>query len=321
MKNHHLISALAGLVLAFSPVQPWSLDSIATAAADPAPTGHKLFLWRVSGGRGTAYVLGSIHVGKADLYPLPRGIEQLFESSDFLVEEIDVSKADPAADRQLILARARYPDGDRLENHVSDKTSLALSIYLQLTGRQPGAVSSFKPWFVAWLIRNEALRLYGFSGMKGIDTHFAVEAAALRKPVIQLETPSLQANLISSLNSSLSDAQQDELLLSSILQAQNAARYLQAAFAAWRNGDAAAMERLTPHRDRDPQSQLFQDEVYYKRNAEMARQLDYYMNTPHKYFVVVGAAHLIGDHGILKLLQDKGFQIDQLVVKERDHQS
>jgi uncharacterized protein YbaP (TraB family) len=49
----------------------------------------------------------------------------------------------------------------------------------------------------------------------------------------------------------------------------------------------------------------------------MAQQLETYMATPKKYFVVVGAGHLVGNRSILALLQEKRYQIDQLVVRER----
>ena len=45
----------------------------------------------------------------------------------------------------------------------------------------------------------------------------------------------------------------------------------------------------------------------------MAKQMEQYLNTPYTYFVVVGAGHLVGDHGIVKLFQAKGYKIDQLV--------
>jgi uncharacterized protein YbaP (TraB family) len=47
----------------------------------------------------------------------------------------------------------------------------------------------------------------------------------------------------------------------------------------------------------------------------MAQQLDAYMSTPNEYFVVVGAGHLIGDRSIWKLLQGRGYRVDQLIVR------
>jgi hypothetical protein len=79
---------------------------------------------------------------------------------------------------------------------------------------------------VALLINNQGLRRYGFSGEQGIDNHFADEAAASRKPIIGLETPDYQMNLLYWRFSTVSDEAQDKMLLWTILHVQAAARHL-----------------------------------------------------------------------------------------------
>ena len=105
--------------------------------------------------------------------------------------------------------------------------------------------------------------------------------------------------------------------MSSILHTEVMARRVEAIYEAWKDGDTTAMERLVADERQDPQSKLFLEELVYKRNASMTQQLEAHMSTPNKYFVVVGAGHLIGDHSIVQLLQDRRYKIDQLVVKER----
>jgi len=53
--------------------------------------------------------------------------------------------------------------------------------------------------------------------------------------------------------------------------------------------------------------------MVYKRNLRMAQALESYLDTPYTHFTVVGLAHVIGDRGIVKLLQGKGYRVDQLV--------
>jgi|HubBroStandDraft_6_1064221.scaffolds.fasta_scaffold01890_4 hypothetical protein len=292
----------------------------ATAASDPpnsTAARHKLFLWRVTGGKGAIYLLGSIHVGRADLYPLPTEIEQLFDTSDYLVEETDFSKADPVQLRRAWIRSALYPSGDRLENHVSDKTIVALADYMRSIGRSDIPVSLAKPWFWAMLIRGWELPAYGVSGQRGIDRHFMDEARALHKPIIPLEPVGLHIDLPSSMYSSLSDDAQEKMLLEAINKAQDYARHIDPLFEAWKNGDAEKMKKLTDAELHDAQLQSFQDQLIYQRNTDMAQQLETYMATEKKYFVVVGAGHLVGDRSILTLLQAKRYQIDQLVVRAR----
>jgi uncharacterized protein YbaP (TraB family) len=86
---------------------------VAPAAAAEGPAKH--FLWKVTGTKGVIYLLGTIHTGKADLYPLPSVIENSFQKADTLIEEIDIS--DPAqSDRvqQRLIESGSYPNGDAL---------------------------------------------------------------------------------------------------------------------------------------------------------------------------------------------------------------
>ena len=312
MNCHSRLCGLAGLAFAFLVLQSCPPDHVAAAAADVAAGHHNLFLWRVTGSKGTVFLLGSVHFGSADLIPLPQEIEQAFRSADYLVEEIDPKQRDPVAARQFWLAHGRYTDGDRLENHISENTKTALSIYLELTGRPAMAFSLTKPWLVSLLIKNQGLRRYGFSGKQGIDNHFADEAAASRKPTIGLETPDYQMNLLYWRFSNLSDEAQDKMLLWTILHAQNAARHLGALIQAWRNGDTVAVAALNADHSGNPQSQLYFDEIFRKRNLRMAQQIQVYLYTPNTYFIVVGAGHLVGSSSIVELLQEQGYRVDQL---------
>ncbi|MGA2330770.1 MAG: TraB/GumN family protein, partial [Syntrophales bacterium] len=54
------------------------------------------------------------------------------------------------------------------------------------------------------------------------------------------------------------------------------------------------------------------DKLIYKRNRNMAQKIEGYLKTNGTYFVVVGAVHLLGDKGIIQLLKDKGYSVEQL---------
>ena len=107
---------------------------------------QKLFLWRVNGDRGTVFLLGSAHVARPDLYPLPREIEEAFSRAHYLVEETAPSKADPQAIHQFLTAYGRYADGDRLENHLFDPTRMALAICNSLGGPLPSFLRQNPGW-------------------------------------------------------------------------------------------------------------------------------------------------------------------------------
>ena len=61
------------------------------------------------------------------------------------------------------------------------------------------------------------------------------------------------------------------------------------------------MEKWVADAFQDPELKAFQDQLIYKRNISMAQQLETYMATPKKYFVVVGAGHLVGDRSFYRV--------------------
>ena len=99
---------------------------LVAAACRASAAEHKLFAWRVAGDPGTVYLLGSIHVVKPDLYPVPQPIEQAFAVSPELVKEIDTSGSNLALLQQQVLQRGLYTGGDKLESHLSPPTRAAL---------------------------------------------------------------------------------------------------------------------------------------------------------------------------------------------------
>jgi uncharacterized protein YbaP (TraB family) len=308
-----VLSLIVAIAVVFAGLWPQFAGAAPASSTETRPAPHPLFLWRVEGGRGAVFLLGSIHVGTADLYPLPLEIEQAFDRADYLVEETSSSETDRAAARQFWLTNGRYTDGDRLENHLSAQTVMALRIYLQLTGRSAGALTLAKPWMAAMIINGEQLQISGMSRDNGIDQHFKNEAIALCKPLIGLETPDYQRNLFYWLYSSHSEDMQDKILLSTILHASNSARRISATLQSWRTGDVRPLEALDGNWGYVLGSELYADEVIYKRSERMTQALIQYLNTPYTYFVVVGAAHVIGERGIVKLLQARGYRVEQLV--------
>ena len=76
---------------------------------------------------------------------------------------------------------------------------------------------------------------------------------------------------------------------------------LDALIDAWKRGDAAAMEGIL-FRDRDdPKLARFYEETYDLRNLRMAESIDEILSEGGRAFVVVGAGHLIGRHGLPSL--------------------
>jgi len=280
-------------------------------AAPPAGDGApKHFLWKVTGPKGVVYLLGTIHAGKADFYPLPSIIEESFKSADTLIEEIDTSEpAEAARVQQAFMENGDYPNGDTINNHLSEVTRSHLTAYVKEGGLPEQAVAHMRPWLVSMLVELREMKQMGFDPSYGLDQHFLDEAQQSHKQIGALEDAGSQLKLLSS----LSEEFQDRLLLNSLVDMAKSHDVVDLLTRAWQSGDTAALQELITGSVRDyPQLKPLMTKLIDDRNTTMAAKIERFLQTPKCYLVAVGAAHLVGDNGILNQLQRKNFTVEQL---------
>ena len=107
----------------------------------------KSCLWKVASDSGTLYLQGSVHVLKADNYPLAPAIEDAFAKSDILVLETDLSQMMAPDTQQRIMAKALLPDSTSLQETLNESTYAALSEAFDKAGMPIAAMNQLKPWF------------------------------------------------------------------------------------------------------------------------------------------------------------------------------
>jgi len=276
-------------------------------AGDGAP---KHFLWRVTGPKGVVYLLGTIHVGKADFYPLPSIIEDSFKTADTLIEEIDTSDpAEAARVEQGLAAVGAYTNGDTINNHLSEVTRSHLATYVKNGGLPEAAIAHMRPWLVSMLVVQLEMKRMGVDPSYGLDQHFLKEARQSHKEIGALEDAASQLRLLSS----LSEEFQDRLLLNSLVDMEKWADTFDLLTRAWQSGDTAAMQEVITSSVRDfPQLKPLMTQVFDDRNTAMTAKIERFLQTPKTYFVAVGAGHLVGNKGIVSQFRRKNFRLEQL---------
>lgn len=277
-------------------------------AGEKSGAGQKSFLWRVQSKSTTVYVLGSVHVAKPDMYPLPRVIEESFAKSGALVLEADPAKAGDPSLLSRMLAAALYPDNGTLKEHLSQKTYEIASREMEQLGLSFDSFSRTRPWFLASTIEILELQRLGYDPSYGIDVYFAGKAAG-KKRIIELESFDYQINLMNS----FSDREQELFLLYTVRDMERLKDEAKDLMAAWKSGDANGMETLvTETFSAAPELKPIFDKLIYRRNREMAAKIGEFLQGKDTVFIVVGAAHLVGKEGVIELLRDKGYKVEQM---------
>jgi hypothetical protein len=84
-------------------------------------------------------------------------------------------------------------------------------------------------------------------------------------------------------------------------------------FTAWRCGDGAALDAMLGEMvAENPQLAGFYEATVYERNSRMADGVEAVLAEVDRAFVVVGALHLVGARGIPALLEQAGYEVEQL---------
>src|SRR5258707_3853038 len=98
------------LLLTLLSTLPFAAAHSPTAVATPAT--KKAIFWKASSPTSVTYLLGSIHLGTKDMYPLPVEIEDAFAGSVALLVEADVRHLDMSRAQAVVLEKGLYPTGD-----------------------------------------------------------------------------------------------------------------------------------------------------------------------------------------------------------------
>jgi len=295
-----------------------SKDKKSKKAGADAQSTNKCFMWKITGKKGrSAYLLGSMHLVTPNVYPLKPEIEQAFKDSSSMVCEANIKAMSPQKLGALALAKGVYLGDDNIEAHISKDTKAALDKFFAGKGGIE-KMQKMRPWLLATLIIVLGVKKLGYDEKLGIDNHFLDASATAGKKIYELEGAEFQLNLISG----LSDDLQDKFLMSSLLDIKELESSMTQMSDAWKSGDAGALDELlsktfTEHPElADVQRLLITD-----RNIAMTEGIEKLLEEKEHPFVVVGAAHLVGDKGIVALIKKKHYKAVQITSSQGETNS
>ena len=264
-------------------------------------------LWKVQSKTITAYIAGSIHAYKSELFPLPKKMEDAFDKSDALAVEANINEIKPESMMTMING-AFYQDRSTLEKHLSKETYEMTVQKLNEIGLPLELFQNTKPWFVALNVTSMELQKLGLDPEYGIDKYF-LKKAENKKKIVELESIDYQINLLSG----FSDAEQELFLVSAFRDLELLKGEINEILKAWDTGDTKTMESFVSKSLQDDPGMLpIYRKLVFERNKNMVSRIEGYLRTNEQYFVVVGAAHLVGKDGIIEILKKKGYLVEQL---------
>jgi len=262
------------------------------------------FLWRASSGERSVYLLGSIHFMKKDAYPLAPTIEAAFLESGVLVFETDMDRLDGAA---VALVAAGTLDGDiTLADVVPTELYREVKDRVETLGMDIEGFKTMKPWMVALSLTSIELMRAGYLGAEGIDSYFSSRAQTAGKTVEGLESIEVQVSLFADMTADESV----EFLQVTLVELDTMIPIVEEITAAWKAGDSERIEELLVD-GFEGHDDLY-DRLVTQRNLRWLPRIEALFEGPVDAMVVVGSLHLVGEKGLIELLEAKGYKLEQL---------
>jgi uncharacterized protein YbaP (TraB family) len=277
-------------------------------ATATAPATKKAIFWKVSSPTNTVYLLGSIHLGSKDMYPLPPEIEEAFAGSSALLVEADIRHMDMSKAQAAILEKGLYPAGDSLWNHVSPDTRKKIEQFCDKYGMPAGNLIALKPWVVALTISTVPMMKAGMDPTLGIDMYFLNKSE--KKRVVEIESADWQIDLLSG----FADDLQEKFLAAAVDEGLDMDAELKRLRDAWSAGDAAKLDAITRENTKTPEK--ISRAILQDRNPHMADAAEQFLKGKEQAFLIVGAAHLVGDGGVVAILRKRGYKLEQVALKQ-----
>ncbi|MEK4425372.1 TraB/GumN family protein [Solibacillus sp. FSL K6-1523] len=279
-----------------------------------AEQGAKGVAWVVEDEDTKIYLLGSIHLGIPDLYPMHPKLTTAFNESQGLFVEANLLDPEGA---NYYIEKAMYTDGTTIQDVLSEETYQKLGKMAKELGIPMEALQTQKPW----LISNELSLLasddaFGLSAQEmaahGIDMQFLLSAMLQQKPIYELEGVQAQVDMFDSISAEAQDqalADVLDILLNpsdKTIDENNA--LLGEWFTSWKLGDAEGFAKSFNAIEGESSEQNAM--LFGKRDEDMAQKIATVLEEDKgTYFLVVGAGHFLVDKNIRYHLEEKGYKV------------
>jgi len=276
-------------------------------------------LYKISGNglQKPSFIIGTYHLAPVTFADSIPGLKAALDVAEQACGEIPMDQISSQESLQKMQAAMMLPDGQTLSQLLSEEQMTRLNGLLKsLMGvdmTEPMVAQQLGKMTPDALGIQLSLLMYlknnpGFNPQQSFDGYFQQEANKAGKPVGGFETIDEQVELL--LKSTPLDRQVEKLMCivdNQEWQQQQADNIVKAFFAQDLSTIEAALdEKMNNDCDDTPEEK---DRLIYNRNANWLKVMPQVMSAKSTFFAV-GAAHLVGEKGVLEGLRKAGYTVE-----------
>lgn len=251
-----------------------------------------------------SYLFGTIHLIPKDLFIIKSKVKKAFDNSDALVMELSLDELEDPTKMFAMMGMISMKDGVTLSTLLSPEDLKLVEDYCTSKGMPFFMLNTLKPFFSAVLLSQA--QNSDSEEMMGYELEFWQMAKEENKEILSLESTEEQMSIFDK----IPYKDQAEYLVESVKN-QNVTMddmdelvqvYLQ--------------ENLTEMADLiymgDPMVAKYSDLLLDQRNLNWISKIENITKDQSSFFAV-GAGHLIGENGLLNLLEKQGYLIEPIL--------
>lgn len=276
--------------------------------AQPAKRG---FLYEVRKGGQAALLMGTIHVGRPEFYPLPPAMLARLEKADAIVLEADVT--DAANAMKMTQQYAVYGPGEPgLDTRIAAPLKARIEAIAARNQLDPTPLWRMKPWMLGNVLALFEAAQAGYMPAMSVEAYLVRLARQGGKPVLELESMQQQFELFERAPFTTQVAFLEDAVKA--VETNAARREINRVAQAWETGDAAALDRLLTEMraQTTPGARFTVETILLGRHPAMVRKMESMMADGRLYVFAVGSLHLPGPDGLVALLRARGYTVTPL---------
>lgn len=278
---------------------------VSASAEDDILNAHPA-VWVIEQGDAKTYFLGSIHLLPKDISWFGGKIEEIFDDTDEVVFEVNMTEERQTEAQAITMQNGMFPAGENLGNYLSNEELEEVNNNAIGLGIPPQALYLMQPWIVSISLSINAIKKEGWDPDSGVDKYIKTKAEERNIKISELETLEEQ---MATLWDHPIDVQKN-MLLDTLEQLKDIRNITIEMVGSWAEGDVKKMQEnfLDPMKE---QPEIFK-KLVIDRNNNWIPVIERLIESNKNTLIVAGAAHFIGEEGVINLLKQKGYNVKRV---------
>ena len=265
-------------------------------------------LWKIEGNGLTepSYLFGTIHLIKSDKFFLPKGFQNAFNKSEYVIFEIDVNKMNDISEQMKFLPKILMKGDTSLKDLITANQYKQVKDYFSEKHLPLFLFEKVKPMFLTMFTDGDFDPL---SMKNGEYLSYELEISKMvkekHKKTGGLETIEFQVGVLDSIPYKY----QAEMLMKSINSDRDSSA-MDNMYDLYLSQNISALHQSIESDDLSKYEKIL---LNNRNNTWIPRMAEYMRKDPSLF--AVGAGHLGGKQGVINLLQKAGYKLSPVLTK------